>query len=112
MASEPESGSERRVHVRHAVERPCKLVDRRAPRFFAAHTVDVSAGGALVHVDLGRPLAVGDEVNVLLGWDSPALVSARSAAGARVVRIIEMKDGHQRAALAFDEPQAGLMCAA
>lgn len=95
----------RRVHPRSAVALECKLRRPMVPRYDAATTGDVSAGGASLDIRGSRPLSVGETVELAVNWTDRALLVSGDMVRARVVRAGPMLDRVQRVAVAFDQPQ-------
>ena len=97
-----EHGKDRRRFLRHAVVRPCKIVDSRSLRPSAAgSTTDVSEGGSLVCVQRDRMYAPGDQVEIGIAV-SAIILGACVAVAARpplwlavgVVAIFAIFHGH------------------
>jgi hypothetical protein len=97
---------ERRRHERRELKRPCKILHSPTFRYMAAHTCDVSPGGAMLELSQHRPLAIGDQVDVLVDWHGHGIVSQRAMLGARVVRLGERDGLRQRVGIRFDREQA------
>ncbi|MEZ6243880.1 MAG: PilZ domain-containing protein [Phycisphaerales bacterium] len=77
---------ERRRERREPIQVECKILRPWADRYVEAVTVDVSKGGALVLVEAGSPLRVGEEVEVLIAWDGQPLIVAEWTLRGTVVR--------------------------
>lgn len=94
--------TERRLHARQNVTRPCTLFRRRTQRFVAARTRDVSAGGALLEIEAARPLVEGETLDVGIAWTSSPLLSESCLVEAKIVRVVQRDDTHQLVAVRFD----------
>lgn len=77
---------DRRRDRREPIQAECKILRPWADRYVEALTVDVSRGGALVLVEAGSPLRVGEEVEVLISWDGGPLVVVEGTRAGTVVR--------------------------
>lgn len=94
-------GADRRQHTRMYVRKPCKIFHFGSRLYIPACTHDFSVGGAMVWLDAGRQLSVGDDISVIVGWNSGAVVRQDSSIPGRVLRIISMDGGRQAAAVQF-----------
>lgn len=104
-------GSDRRRHTRMYVRKPCKVFHVGSQRYLPACTHDFSVGGAMVWIDEGRHLGVGDDIDIIVGWNSGAVVRRDSSVPARVLRVIEMDGGRQAAAVQFKAVQQARLAA-
>lgn len=95
---------ERRMYRRVMLRRDGKLLWRGLTRAIPVRTVDVSEGGARVHVPGERLPGVGQAVEVVVVSSSTVLVPRGALRSATVVRVDE---GTGHVAVRFDEP-AGL----
>lgn len=95
------SDDERRAYSRLMLRRDGKLLWRGLSRAVAVRTVDVSEGGARVHVPGERLPGVGQAVEVVVVSSSTVLVPRAALRGATVVRVDE---GTGHVAVRFDEP--------
>jgi hypothetical protein len=86
---------ERRRHQRFGVNRPCKVFHRSTRRYLCAETVDVSASGALVRVEPTRPIAVGDEISLVVAWNDEVLLAADAQVPGKVIRVLPSENGMQ-----------------
>lgn len=108
----PEGGGvDRRRHTRMYVRKPCKIFHFGSQLYIPASTHDFSVGGAMVWLDAGRQLSVGDEISVIVGWNSGAVVRQDSSIPGRVLRIISMDGGRQAAAVQFKSVQKARLAA-
>lgn len=98
--------TDRRNHTRTQVQRPCKVYCPATHRYLAGETCDLSATGALVRVDSPRPLAVGEEIKVVVAWDRKAVLPAHAMMTGKVVRIAASIGQHQAVAVRFAQEQA------
>jgi c-di-GMP-binding flagellar brake protein YcgR len=94
---------ERRRHSRHSVTHACKIYHRPSRQYLSAQTCDLSNGGVLIRVTSGRPLTVGDHVDIAVDWADRSLVTTDSMLRGRVVRIAGGIGRHQSVALEFQE---------
>jgi hypothetical protein len=92
---------ERRRHQRFGVNRPCKVFHRSTRRYLCAETVDVSASGALVRVEPTRPIAVGDEISLVVAWNDEVLLAADAQVPGKVIRVLPSENGMQILACEF-----------
>lgn len=104
-------GADRRRHTRMYVRKPCKIFHFGSRLYIPASTHDFSVGGAMVWLDAGRQLSVGDEISVIVGWNSGAVVRQDSSIPGRVLRIISMDGGRQAAAVQFKSVQKARLAA-
>ncbi len=102
---------ERRKHTRLYVRKPCKIFHEQSRQYLAASTHDFSVGGAMIWLEPGRPLNVGDEIQVIVGWNSSAVVHKDSSMPASVLRSLPMDGGRQAVAVRFKVPQQLRMAA-
>lgn len=96
---------ERRQSPRVPAEIECKLIRPDATRYMQARTADLSTTGALLVIEAGAPLYVGEQVLVALAWDGGALLEADALVSARVVRAGRYSMRLQPVALRFDDEQ-------
>src|SRR5881392_3656627 len=94
---------DRRRHERQRVEKACKVYDPASRRYGPGKTYDVCAGGARVVVQWLRPLSVGDEIDLVVGWSSRPLLPADAMARGRVRRIDAAYGEVQVIAVEFDQ---------
>lgn len=106
----PQPRAERRRFPRHPIARACKIRPEGAVRSIPATTADVSAGGALVHLDDERPFTLGEHVVLAVAWDGMPTITHGQQYHARVVRVIR-NDSRRALALAFDHPIAAVSTA-
>jgi len=104
-------GADRRRHTRMYVRKPCKIFHFGSQLYIPASTHDFSVGGAMVWLDAGRQLSVGDDISVIVGWNSGAVVRQDSSIPGRVLRIISMDGGRQAAAVQFKSVQMARIAA-
>jgi hypothetical protein len=96
--------SERRRFTRHDVLRPCKVFDPVSMRFAPGHTQNISSGGALVTIQWGRQLSIGDPIDVVVGWSPKPLLPADAMVKGRVRRTIAVAGEVQVVAVEFESP--------
>lgn len=93
---------DRRRRSRDPIQVECKVLRPDATRYVEAVTVDISDTGALLLVDAGTRLRVGERVELAIAWDGePLVVADRTLAGA-VVRAGGADLRLQPAAVEFD----------
>ncbi|VAX42459.1 hypothetical protein MNBD_PLANCTO03-1242 [hydrothermal vent metagenome] len=102
---------ERRRHERIEIKRPCKVLHNPTLRYMAAKTQDLSPGGAMLELSHHRPLAVGDQIDLLVDWDETGIVNKQTMLAATVVRVGESEGLRQRIGIAFDREQSVTMAA-
>jgi len=97
--------TDRRQHARLKIMRPVKLRLVGAARYVAGQLEDVSPGGALMRLEPGRAMPVGQAVQVGIAWgDDRTLLAADGLIDGRVVRHLS-HDGVGMVAVRFDEAQ-------
>lgn len=94
--------TERRLHARQTVTRPCTLFRRRTQRFVSARTCDISTGGALIEIETARPLVEGESLEVGIAWTASPVISQTSLVEAKIVRVLHRDATHQLVAVRFD----------
>jgi hypothetical protein len=97
----PLRSGDRRRHQRRLFEQPCKVYQPATGRYVQARTIDLSAGGALVEVDLARSVDAGEEMDLAMTWLSPGLLAGDSMIRSRVVRCTPSPMGRHVLALEF-----------
>lgn len=105
------SGADRRRHSRMYVRKPCKILHKLSGQFLVASTHDFSVGGAMIWLEPGRTVSAGDEIDVIVGWNSAAVVRQDSSMTATVLRALPMDGGKQAVAVQFKVPQVGRLAA-
>lgn len=95
--------SDRRESARQPVVRPCKIMHGPSRRYAPARTCNISAGGALLEVDMGRQLMPGEEVELIIAWKPAGVLSAGEMVRARVIRASTGDSGRQMVALEFSD---------
>ena len=96
---------DRRKHPRRNARMGAHLFGQSTPRFIAATTLDLSAGGALLSLTHHSELHPGETVALGLDHQGPAITEKLITA--RVVRRYTF-DTDTRVALEFDQPQPAL----
>ncbi len=64
----------------------CKVLRPWTTSYLAARTADISETGALLVIEAGSPLRVGEEVEIGLSWSGEALIVAERMIRGTVVR--------------------------
>lgn len=95
--------SDRRFNQRQPIARPCKIFHGPSRRYAPARTRNISAGGALLEVDMARQLMPGEEVEMVVAWKPVGVLSAGQMVRARVVRASTGDSGRQMVALEFSD---------
>jgi c-di-GMP-binding flagellar brake protein YcgR len=98
----PIEDKDRRRHPRLDLAAPCKVYHPASRRFAAARTKNVSAGGALLRVETGRPLMPGEPIDVALSLEPKPLLQSVSMIAARVIRSLPIGDNAQELAVRFE----------
>jgi hypothetical protein len=93
---------ERRRHERREVIKPCKIYDPASRRFGPGTTQNVSSSGARVVVQWLRPLSVGDEIDLIIGWSAKPLLPADRMVRGRIRRVDAAYGEVQVIAVEFD----------
>jgi hypothetical protein len=87
------------------IRKPCKVFHRASGKYLAASTHDFSVGGAMIWLEPGRQVGVGDEIDVLVGWGSAAVVRQDASVAGAVLRALPMDGGRQAVAIKFRQVQ-------
>ena len=97
---------ERRRDARYPFARPVKIRCDRTGKFFSGQTVNMSAGGALIHVNHPSLLVPGQRVSVGVAWtrSQEGLIASHQLLNAIVVRSLG-HCGEQTVALQFAQRQ-------
>lgn len=93
--------NERRRYARKSVSRPCKIFHCPSRRYLTARTCDLSSGGALIHLEDGRPISPGEEVLMVVDWTGRTIVPADRMVHGTVVRVAGAIGRHQSIGLQF-----------
>lgn len=93
---------DRRRHPRRPVAKPCKVFAPGLNRYLAGESENLSAGGALLEIDGGAGLGIGDELNLAIGWSASPIVSSDSLRRGQVVRVSAVDASRRAVAVAFD----------
>ena len=103
--------TDRRQHVRYPLATTVQFYHCASRREFPARSIDISAGGILVYVPTGTPVAPGQPIQLKLGAQSRpefARLSDRPL-DATVVRVDRQKIlslGHLPVGIRFSQPVA------
>lgn len=103
-----QSFSDRRVYERCELQIAVKLRRQANAIYSSGRTLDVSMGGA--GLDLIGPREAHEGERIAIAFENIRCPVTRAARmiGAQIVRAEQMHNGHQRIAVRFDAPQAGL----
>ena len=93
---------DRRREFRRPVEQDCKLFHRPSRSYLPATTRNLSTGGALVEVRSARPLAAGEQVELLIDLLGGPILLEGDPVTAKIVRIDSWNDDRQAVAIKFD----------
>lgn len=104
-------GADRRRYTRMYVRKPCKILHKQSGQFLVASTHDFSVGGAMIWLEPGRTVGAGDEIEVIVGWNSAAVLRQDASMTATVLRALPMDGGKQAVAVRFRMPQVGRLAA-
>ena len=91
--------NERRRSVRYPADHPAKVRSRRGGPGFAARLIDLSDGGAALHLMHRSPLRVGDAVHLAVADAGTATIVGRG--GLRPARVVR-RVGDRGLALCFE----------
>jgi len=102
--------ADRRQHVRYPMATTVEFFHGPSRRQFRARTVDISAGGVLMYVPAGAPVAPGHPIKLTIGSHSrPELAGLSSkpldATIVRVDRHRMLLQGHLPVGVRFAQPQ-------
>ena len=106
---------ERRHTPRLAVDRPAKVFCPLTRRYYAARTLDVSRGGAMISISTPRTLRAGEVLDVAICWDERAVIPQTSLVKAQISRVAARIGDHQAVGVQFADEismQAALSAAA
>jgi hypothetical protein len=95
---------DRRRYSRHDILRPCKVFDPVSMRFAPGHTKNISQSGAVVLIQWGRHLSIGDAIDLVIGWSPKPLLPADAMVRCRIARTIAATGEVQVVAVEFDHP--------
>ncbi|MBX3387912.1 MAG: PilZ domain-containing protein [Phycisphaeraceae bacterium] len=104
-------GADRRRHTRMYVRKSCKVFHAESRQYLPASTHDFSVGGAMVWLEPGRHLQIGDDIDIIVGWNSGAVVRQDASVPGRVLRVINMDGGRQAVAVQFKAIQQARLAA-
>lgn len=100
----PIEEKDRRRYPRIDLDRACKVYHPASRRFAAARTRNVSAGGALLRVQTGRPLLPGETIDVALSLEAKPLLQSIAMIPSTVIRSLPVGDNAQELAVRFEAP--------
>ncbi len=93
------SANNRRRHIRHKIEAPCKIIEAKSGRAIPGATRDVSLGGLLVALRTPIELHEGDTVRIGVAWRGQAVIDESSMSEARIARVFPAFEGQQTIAI-------------
>lgn len=91
--------NDRRRHIRHKVEAPCKIIETKSGRAIPGATRDVSLSGLLVALRTPVEFQQGDSIRIGVAWRGQAVIDEATMADARVTRVFPAFDGQQTIAI-------------
>lgn len=94
-------GADRRRFARRSIAKACKIFHCPSRRYLAAKTCDLSAGGALIHLENGRALSPGEEVLLVVDWAGRNILPADRMVHGTVVRVAGAIGRHQSIGVQF-----------
>jgi len=100
--------NDRRVYERCDRRISVKLRRQANAIYSSGRTLDLSMGGAGVELVGPREAHEGERIAIAFENISCPVTRAARMIGAQIVRAEPMRNGHQRIAVRFDAPQAGL----
>lgn len=89
----------RRRHIRHKVDAPCKIIEAKSGRTIAGTTRDVSLSGLLVALRTPVELKPGDRIRIGVAWRGQAVIDESTLSDARITRAFPIYDGQQTVAI-------------
>lgn len=92
-------GQERRRHVRHRVESPCKIIEIKSGRALSGVTRDVSLSGLLVALRTPTELVPGDRIRIGVAWRGQGVLDVSTLSEAEVIRALPPYNGQQTVAI-------------
>jgi hypothetical protein len=92
---------DRRFHGRRTETVRCKVMHTPSLRFAPGQTRNLSESGALLELDLPRPLSRGEEVRIAFQRSAGGIVGGDDLVFARVVRAAPFGEGRQLVAVEF-----------
>ena len=104
MSAHLKTSQERRHFPRHDVERPCKVFDPIAMRFAPGVAHNISRSGALITIQWGRHLHVGDPIDLVIAWSPQPLLPADAMVKGHIARKIANAGEVQVVAVEFEHP--------
>ena len=93
------NASDRRRHIRHKVEAPCKIIEAKSGRAIAGTTRDVSLSGLLIALRTPVELKAGDIVRIGVAWRGQAVIDESTLSEARIARVFPIYNGQQTIAI-------------
>lgn len=97
---------DRRRWTRVKASLPCKARLAGEVRYAPGVSHDLSRGGACIEVRSQRPVGAGERLEVLLARAGSALIEAKDARAARIVRVERLSDATWRIAVAYERAAA------
>ncbi len=104
----PSALSDRRVYQRTDLRVAVKLRRQANAIYSSGRTLDVSMGGAGIELNGPREAHEGERIAIAFENMNCPVTRAARMIGAQIVWAEPMRDGHQRVAIRFDAPQAGI----
>lgn len=93
--------TERRRHRRFGIERDGKVYAPETRQYSPARTRDLSVGGAMLEVDVERPFAPGQRVDIAVASTADGVIRNESMVQAVVVRAEALRGKKQTIAVRY-----------
>jgi hypothetical protein len=97
------TGQERRAAPRLRMSRGAKVYSPLTRRYYAARTIDMSRGGAMVSITSPRTLIAGDKLDIAIAWDDRCLIPQATMVKAEVARVVGRIGEHQAVGIRFTD---------
>ncbi len=97
---------EKRASPRMKISRSAKVYSPLTRRYYAASTIDMSRGGAMISVSSPRTLKPGDLVEIAIAWDDRVLIPQSSMMKAEVTHVVARMGEHQAVGVRFTDELA------
>ena len=103
---ESSQSQEKRSSPRLQFSRSAKVYSPLTRRYYAARTIDMSRGGAMISVSSPRTLLPGDAIEIAIAWDDRTLIPQTSMMRAQVTRVVGRMGEHQAVGVRFTDELA------
>ena len=88
------------------ISRSAKVYSPLTRRYYAASTIDMSRGGALISMSGPRTMMPGDSLEIAIAWDDRVLIPQSSMMKAEVTHVVGRMGEHQAMGIRFTEELA------